>query len=403
MRLPASILVAISIPLSIGCAPAVTTFQTVDKSSGQPLAGVRIIVMEQTGGFGTGLPAVTVLKCAGATGADGRITMRHGWDDLVQFGKRGFRIMRVHVHDGSATFLRGDFFLEPGGEIGHEPLPSAGPLTVRLEPGQDATDRLLQDYCDLFKRLMTQAIASDPKLLQMSDEAFITAEGKSFRAFGLQGGCECLSSFWLDVLHDAQRKAGVGAKSPPANTGLTTPEDAHSEPNAATTVSAPPSTLRDIQKQADTFEARALLNEASKARQANDYAGARDLYIRAITLDPANATAVRGRDEMLTCLGQTPDGTERSGFGFMGPDMTVLEFGTALSDLDSDLARGDLAGAEFAYMKAHGALPSNQGIYTLAQIRKASSRLAESRRRIDAARKARGLPVPRTRPEGDGF
>jgi hypothetical protein len=135
-----------------------------------------------------------------------------------------------------------------------------------------------------------------------------------------------------------------------------------------------------------------LVNEAAKARSINDLARARDLYIQAVGLDPTNAVAAEGRNDMLMYLGQSPDtavGVRRVARLDVKDLAIKVDLDTALACADEALASGDLARADVEYEKARAAAVSNPGIFSHAAIRDMDSRLQASRRRIDAARTAR--------------
>lgn len=190
------------------------------------------------------------------------------------------------------------------------------------------------------------------------------------------------------ALHEAQREAGGLPASQPASPPPTTSAGAASSVDADL---RPIAQLETIQKQLEAYEARVLVSEAAKARVANDYARARDLYLQAVALDPANAAAIEGRNEMLMYLGQSPESAReevRVGSLSGWPNQITYDFNTALLSADEALASEDLERADDECKKARDTAASNPGIFWQAQIREMNARVQACRSRIDAARKA---------------
>jgi len=149
--------------------------------------------------------------------------------------------------------------------------------------------------------------------------------------------------------------------------------------------------LEDIQKQADAYQSKLLVNEANKAKAANDYARARDLYVQAVGLDKDNQAAVEGRNEMLMYLGQSPDNAT-AGETRVRDDIEAqrqqiqYDFSTAMANANDDIGRGDFAAAEAESERARSAAVTNTGIFSQAEVRQFNTKLADLKLRIEQGR-----------------
>ena len=152
-----------------------------------------------------------------------------------------------------------------------------------------------------------------------------------------------------------------------------------------------------IQRQANAYQARLLVDEARKAKAANDYTLARYLYNQALAYDPNSAAALEGRNEMLAYLGQAADdfANERANAGHLivRPNQLSFDFDTAINDAKVALGNGDFATAEDCLNRARAAAAANPGIFSAAELHRFDARLSEVRKRIDSA-----TPRPRRRP-----
>ncbi|HEY2589806.1 MAG TPA: hypothetical protein VGI81_28945, partial [Tepidisphaeraceae bacterium] len=63
---------------------------------------------------------------------------------------------------------------------------------------------------------------------------------------------------------------------------------------------------RTVRRDQATKQAQEWVREAQDAQRSNNYDRALDLYSQAANIDPNNAAAIQGRDQMLTLLGRNP-------------------------------------------------------------------------------------------------
>lgn len=120
----------------------------------------------------------------------------------------------------------------------------------------------------------------------------------------------------------ATAPAPADTTASPATAPAPAPADATATPAAPTTPVPPPAVTpagpdplatlratddaRKLRHQAAVTQSQEWVREAQEAQRANNFDRALDLYTRAAQIDPDNAAAVQGRDQVLTLRGQNP-------------------------------------------------------------------------------------------------
>jgi tetratricopeptide (TPR) repeat protein len=144
-----------------------------------------------------------------------------------------------------------------------------------------------------------------------------------------------------------------------------------------------------IKKENDVFQAAQLVVKANEARNGERYADAGRLYDEALALDPNNADAQRGKQEVLAATGREPR---------VGDPLTDLEniirakkeaiafnINTAVDQARQAQGTGDFVEANRALIKAQAARDSDTTIFTAEELNSFDSLIRTARSEVNTA------------------
>jgi Flp pilus assembly secretin CpaC len=166
--------------------------------------------------------------------------------------------------------------------------------------------------------------------------------------------------------------------------------------------------MQEVQRRQNMAESRRLVQEGRAAQDQGDTATARDRYQRALALDPTNAQANQGYNEVLRLRGELPGGQAQNGGGLATRAEAEIQaarteigyrFDDAIrrsqraavniSNLDQPFRDTDLLEGRRALEEAAVARNSNPTIFTDAELRTMDTRLAEARVSLNTAEQRR--------------
>lgn len=144
-----------------------------------------------------------------------------------------------------------------------------------------------------------------------------------------------------------------------------------------------------IKRENDAFQAAQLVQRATEARNGQRYADAGALYDQALTLDPSNAEAQRGKQEILALTGREVR---------VGDPLTNLQtvieakkdsirfnINTALSEADQAAVSEDYAAARNALIRAQAARDSDPAIFTAQELSQFDADIRATQTRVTTA------------------
>jgi general secretion pathway protein D len=206
----------------------------------------------------------------------------------------------------------------------------------------------------------------------------------------------------------APADAATGAATAPATAEATTapatsPADATAAtptvPVAPTIPTAPPAAMpaagpdplatlratddaRQLRHQQAISQSQEWVREGQDAQRANNFDRALDLYTRAAQLDPNNAAAVQGRDQVLTLRGQNPAASD-----MLSDEARRLEAArseirynvqTDLDQAQSSIHQGQWANAQLAIDRARLSSSSDPSIFQPEELRRFTQRIDQT-------------------------
>ena len=184
----------------------------------------------------------------------------------------------------------------------------------------------------------------------------------------------------------APSDAGTGAAAAPAAPtppGTVTPSG--SDPLAALKAT---DESRQIRHQQAVSQSQEWVREAQDAQRANNFDRALDLYTRAADLDPSNAAAVQGRDQVLTLRGQNPAaaGNADSDEGrLVKARISEISYkvDTNLEQAQQAIHQGHWADAQFAIDRARLAASADKSIFTTEDLHRFTQRIDQTQQDLD--------------------
>lgn len=147
-----------------------------------------------------------------------------------------------------------------------------------------------------------------------------------------------------------------------------------------------------IKKENDLFQAAQLVGKANEARNGERYADAGKLYDEALALDPNNAEAQRGKQEVLALTGREPRVSDplTNYEGVIRAKKESIDFNVnaALEQAKQAQASGDFIEANRALLKAQAARDSDPTIFTAEELTSYDNKIREVRGQVRDAEAA---------------
>jgi general secretion pathway protein D len=148
-----------------------------------------------------------------------------------------------------------------------------------------------------------------------------------------------------------------------------------------------------IAEQQRIYAAQGQVDLGKKAEAAGNDQEALDDYTRAVSLDPTNAEAVRGRDRMLAKLGRGPAAGGATLTRTQQQIQTIIQsidykFTTALDQARKDTAASQFAAAEDDIANAQAARDEDPTVFNADDLRRMDSAIAQARVNLERAKAA---------------
>jgi general secretion pathway protein D len=194
----------------------------------------------------------------------------------------------------------------------------------------------------------------------------------------------------------------------PADAGASSPAPANPNPQPAVTggnTADPLAVLRatddarQLRHQQAVTQSQEWVHEAQDAQRANNFDRALDLYTRAAELDPNNAAAVQGRDQMLTLRGQNPV-APNAGAGVNAITLAAkreIEYNvsTNLDQAHAAIQAGNWRDAQISIDRARLAASSDPAIFTPEELQRFTTRIDQTQQDLQRTQEEVGAKAQR--------
>jgi type II secretory pathway component GspD/PulD (secretin)/tetratricopeptide (TPR) repeat protein len=146
---------------------------------------------------------------------------------------------------------------------------------------------------------------------------------------------------------------------------------------------------RELERQAAAAEAERLVNEAAARRERNDIAGALELYNRALRVDPNNAAAQTGRNEMRELLGRPGEPssalTRAEQEILRRKEYITWSFDNSMQQARAAIQNRDFSGAQLALQDARTRANQDRGLFNQDEINNFARQINEAQAELDRA------------------